>query len=357
MDENQSGASGTHREDSFDIAVRGYHRVQVQEYMARSNQLIATLEQHLAVARADLQRAQSEADEVKGELDRVRSEEPQAKPVHEEISERLSQILKLANEEAAQERQKADSEIASLRSNAQDQAARELAEARREAEETVRVARETGERELAEARREATAAMQHAKEEADRLRLASVRQTQELLDEAQRRASAVNDVSHQRLETLTATHGEAVLRLSQIRDVLADLLDRDTEAGSLAQVVEAVVHAPRPVEEPLTAPALAPLEDPTPLPEPSSSSAPAPAAAPAPSYSSYLSEETVTTEPVAAAAPAAGDEVDGALADAELDEEDDLSTPDRLDDVIYPTSSGASPIDLRERRARSQGTE
>jgi hypothetical protein len=241
MDENLPGTPGTHREDSFDIAVRGYHRGQVQEYMARSSQLLATLEQHLAVARADVQRAKADADTAKAEMEALRSKQAESKPVHQEVSSRLSQILKLAAEEADQERATAESEIAALRAESNAEAEKLVAEARAEAEDHVNTARRTAESELAQARATAESDLRRAREEADRLRLASVRQTQNLLDEARRRAGAVNEVSNHRLETLTATHGEAVLRLGQIRDVLADLLDRDSAAGSLAEVVEAVL--------------------------------------------------------------------------------------------------------------------
>ena len=241
MDENLPVTPGTHREDSFDIAVRGYHRGQVQEYMARSSQLLATLEQHLAVARADVQRAKSEADEARAETERLRTQQVESKPVHQEVSGRLSQILKLAAEEADQERATAEAEIAKLRAESNAAAEQAIAQARAQAEEVVTTAHRTAEAELAEARSTADSDLKRAREEADRLRLASVRQTQNLLDEARRRAGAVNEVSNHRLETLTATHGEAVLRLGQIRDVLADLLDRDSAAGSLAEVVEAVL--------------------------------------------------------------------------------------------------------------------
>jgi hypothetical protein len=242
MDENLPVTPGTaHRDDSFDIAVRGYNRQQVMEYMSRSNQLLATLEQHLAVARADVHRARSEAEQAQAEVAQLRSEQLETKPVHEEVSGRLSQILRLAAEEADQERATAEAEIAKLHSESKAEAEGMLAEARAEAEHDLAEARETAERELTEARTVAERDLRAAREEADRLRMASVRHAEELLDDAQRRAGAVNEVSNQRLETLTATHGEAVLRLGQIRDVLADLLDRDAAAGSLAQVVEAVI--------------------------------------------------------------------------------------------------------------------
>ena len=255
MDDKLPISAQTHREDSFDTAVRGFNRQQVLEYMARSSQLLASLEQNLAVARADVQRARSEAARAEAEAEALRTAPVETKPVHEEVSGRLSQILRLAAEEADQDRATANEEITKLRlesqaeserliNEARAEAERELAEARDTAERELAEARDTAERELTEARDTAEDELRNAREEAERIRLASEEQSAELLDDAARRAGAVNEVSDQRLDTLTATHGEAVLRLGQIRDVLADLLDRDAAAGSLADVVEAVIAPP-----------------------------------------------------------------------------------------------------------------
>lgn len=264
MDDKLPISAQPHREDSFDTAVRGFNRQQVLEYMARSSQLLASLEQNLAVARADVQRARSEAARAEAEAEQLRAAQVEAKPVHEEVSGRLSQILRLAAEEADQDRATANEEITKLRlesqaeserliNEARAEAERELAEARDTAEHELAQARETAERELNEARDTAEDELRTAREEAERIRLNSEAQSAELLDEAARRAGAVNEVSDQRLDTLTATHGEAVLRLGQIRDVLADLLDRDAAAGSLSDVVEAVMapaQAQREIEQP-----------------------------------------------------------------------------------------------------------
>jgi F0F1-type ATP synthase membrane subunit b/b' len=266
MDDKLPIAAPNYREDSFDTAVRGYNRQQVLEYMSRSSQLLASLEQKLAVARADVQRARSETERAEAEAERLRAAQIEAKPVHEEVSGRLSQILRLAAEEADQERALADEEITKLRADSQAESERlisearaeaeqELAEARDTAERELAAARETAERELADARARAEADVRAAQEEAERIRIASEEHSTALLDDAARRAGAVNEVSDQRLDTLTATHGEAVLRLGQIRDVLADLLDRDAAAGSLAEVVDAVM-APPPGVRPTSRPEL-----------------------------------------------------------------------------------------------------
>ena len=259
MDDKLPISGQTIREDSFDTAVRGYNRQQVLEYMSRSSQLLASLEQNLAVARADAQRARADAERAQAEVEQLRAQQIEAKPVHEEVSGRLSQILRLAAEEADQDRANANAEIAKLRAESQAEAQRmvnearaeaerELAEARDTAERELTEARNTAERELAEAQATAEEELQAAQDEAERIRIASEQQSAEVLDDAARRAGAINEVSDQRLDTLTATHGEAVLRLGQIRDVLADLLERDVAAGSLADVVEAVMAPPRRAE-------------------------------------------------------------------------------------------------------------
>lgn len=247
MNQNLTVDTGTDHEDTFDTAMRGYHRGQVQDYVAHANQRLATLEQQLAVARADAEQARSEADQANREVERLGAVAAETKPAHQAVSDRLSEILRLAAEEADQERETAEAEIAAMHRAAEEQAAQVLADANAEVEQLVGRARQAAESDLESARETAERELGEARNEADRLRLAAVRQTQELLDEAQRRADAVNEISGQRLETLTATHDEAVLRLGQIRDVLADLLQSDEATGSLASVVDEAVASAAPV--------------------------------------------------------------------------------------------------------------
>ncbi len=342
MDEKLPVTPGpTHREDSFDVAVRGYNRQQVMDYMTRAGQLQAALEQQLADARAAVAEARAETDRSRLELAAQQAAAAESKPVHEEVSGRLSQILRLAAEEADQERAKADDEIAKLRADTKADVEQMLAEAHAQAEHELATARQTADAELTEAREEADTTLTAAREEADRLRMASVRQTQELLDEAQRRAGAVNEVSTQRLETLTATHGEAVLRLGQIRDVLADLLERDAAAGSLAQVVEAVISPPKAEVQP----SAQELDDRI-------------AGSLADDELAAESDDVATPDDLAATVAVESVEIDrsdlaglepdveGSAADAELDAEDDEHSPAR------PGLTPVADVDIREPRIR-----
>ncbi|MDP9827451.1 ATP synthase F0 subunit B [Kineosporia succinea] len=250
--------------------MRGFNRQQVMEYMARTHELLTTLERQLAVARADGQRARAGAEAAVAEAERLRAQVeelnsvPKPQPVHAELSDRMAQILRLANEEAEQERSRASDEIIRLRQDTQAEAERIVTQARAEAEREVEqargtavqelnIARDTASRELADARQtaehelnraraEAEITITSARTEADQLRLDSVRHAEHLIDDAQRRSGAVNGLAAQRLDALTGTHGEAVSRLAQIRDVLSQLLVADASAGSLSAAVEAAMN-------------------------------------------------------------------------------------------------------------------
>jgi chromosome segregation ATPase len=251
MEETSSVPTVTRCDDAFDIAVRGYNRAQVQGYVACTSHLLASLEEDLAAAREDAQRAWAAADQAEGEVQRVRALSAEPRPVHQEISDRLAQILTLAAEEADQERAAVKAEMEAMKRTSEEQAAQKLADADAEAQRLVDEARQTAESELSTARKTADRELGEARKAAEHLRSAALQKTRELLDDARRRADAVNGSSHQRLEALAATHEEATRRLGEIGDMLTDLLQRDKAAGSLTSVVEAVVASTSPVPKDL----------------------------------------------------------------------------------------------------------
>ncbi|MBT0768082.1 hypothetical protein KIH74_04060 [Kineosporia sp. J2-2] len=238
--------------------------------MTRTHDLLTTLERQLAVARAEGQRARAGADAAVAEAQRLRNENeelraaPKPVPVHTEVSDRMAQILRLANEEAEQERNRARDDIARVQSETKAEierllaqthaeAEREIEQARALARQELNSARETANREMTEARQTAEADLSRARAEAeititsarteaDQLRLDSVRHAEHLIDDAQRRSGAVNGLAAQRLDALTATHSEALVRLTQIRDVLGQLIGADAAAGSLSAAVEAAMN-------------------------------------------------------------------------------------------------------------------
>ena len=112
--------------EEFEMQMRGYSRRQVDDFVARRNNEIRELEQRLA-------RTLDDSEHLRRELSTVRQQALAGRPAHEEVSERISQILKLADDEAHAQKSKADEDIAKQRADAQQESDRVRAEAREQA--------------------------------------------------------------------------------------------------------------------------------------------------------------------------------------------------------------------------------
>lgn len=304
------------RDDSFDVARRGYEKRQVDDFVARSRNQIRDLQERLA-------RALDDVEQTRRELTAAR-EAATTKPQHEELSDRLAQILKLADEEAEAKKAVVEGEIEENRKRAEAELEKSLAEAREHAERVVTAARE-----------QAQQMITSAKEESERLRTDSEQRAHRALSEAESRAAAINEHADRRLETLTSTHGEAIRRMTEIQTTLADLLRRDAAAGPLdhtqappADAQETAGQPPRPA-----------------MPEPEPELVHAEAVAPAPGR----------LEPVQAddqpAAVADEDETDLRAADDGVD--DEVSTAEEYD-RDYAVASETDETDGEESDDPSQ---
>lgn len=236
MEEQNSTFTSVLREDTFEVVVRGYNKRQVHEYMSRTRRQVKDLEDKLRRANESLDQARLELEEAR--------KSPATRPAHEEVSDRLSMILKLADEEADQRRQNAGEEIARMRELAEQDAQRVVDEARRQAERIVTDAKEESDRDLAGARDEAQRLLQTSSAESERTLTDAQRRAKSLLEQTETRASAINEVLSNRLMALTSTHAEAVRRLSEMRDTMAGLLDDDAAGGPLVAAVEAAMAQP-----------------------------------------------------------------------------------------------------------------
>src|ERR1700753_1934942 len=148
MNDNSDLLPNLVHEDAFEVQMRGYSRRQVDEFVARCRSQIRDLEQRLA-------RALDEGEELRRDLTTARQEALGAKPAHEEVSERIAQILKLADDEARTQKSKAHEDIARQRNDAQTEADKTRAEAREQAERMLTAAQEQAERALTPAPSEA----------------------------------------------------------------------------------------------------------------------------------------------------------------------------------------------------------
>src|SRR6202522_1401767 len=145
MNDNSDLLPNLAHEDAFEMQMRGYSRRQVDEFIARCRSQIRDLEQRLA-------RALDDGEELKRDLATARQQALGAKPAHEEVSERIAQILKLADDEARSQKSKAQDEIGQQRNEAQAESERVRTEAREQAERMLTAPQEPAERAITGAR-------------------------------------------------------------------------------------------------------------------------------------------------------------------------------------------------------------
>ena len=250
-------------EDQFKQEMRGYNRREVDETVAALRLHIRSVEDGKRDMEDRLSQALDELERLRLELSAARSN---GKPPHEEISERIREILKLADDEASSQRSKAEDEIGKLRAEAQADTSKMRTEAKAETDRTRAEAHEQAERLLSAAQEQADNSVSQAKSEADNTRKSANTEAQSLiadaskqaetavataksqakqqLDEATARATAIHDGAERRLNLLMSRHTEAVRRLTEIRDVVTTLVAGEADRGSLeVEVARAVAAA------------------------------------------------------------------------------------------------------------------
>jgi cell division septum initiation protein DivIVA len=227
--------------EEFEMQMRGYSRRQVDDFVARRNNEIRELEQRLS-------RSLEDSEHLRRELSTVRQQALSGRPAHEEVSERIAQILKLADDEAKDQKNKADDDIAKQRTEAHQESERVRADAREQAERMLTAAQEQAERTISAARNEADKTRTAARTEADRLTsdtrkkadqaLAQAKsQAKKVLDEATARATAIHDGAERRLNLLSTRHTDTVRRLTDILDGVQGLVAAEAARMSLEEEV------------------------------------------------------------------------------------------------------------------------
>jgi hypothetical protein len=239
--------------------VRGYNRQQVDNYVAWRTGQVRELESRLSQSIAEIEHLrQGLAD----------AQLTARRPAHEEISERVGQILKLAADEAKSEREHgmsdandvrdaAKAETEKLRSDVKQEVDRLKTEAQERAERMLTVAQEQADRAVSAARAEAdemvstanAAAEQtvsEANQHAENTVGAALAQAKQQLDEATSRATAIHDGAERRLNLLISRHTETVRRLTEIRDVVTSLVSGEVSRGSLEDEVNRALGAQQP---------------------------------------------------------------------------------------------------------------
>ena len=244
MSENPDLVPGLAQDDQFEVQMRGYSRRQVDEFVARSRSHARDLEERLS-------RALDEVERLRREVSTARQSSSGGKP-HEELSDRMRQILKLADDEAAAQKTRANDEVTKQRADAQQAADRARAEAKEQSDRMLTAAQEQAEQTIASSRAEAEKTRTNARTEAERMISESRKnadnttsaakvQARQTLDEATARASAIHDGAERRLDLLKNRHAEAMRRLTEIRDVVTDLVAHDDAKGTMDEEVDKTV--------------------------------------------------------------------------------------------------------------------
>ncbi len=260
MSEQSHLSSDLGHDDQFEREMRGYSRRAVDEYVAALRIDLRGLEDGKRDLEDRLSQALDETERLKLELSAARSSD---KKPHEEISERIGQILKLADDEAKSQRTKAEEEIGKLRADAQADTTKLRSEAKADTDRSRAEAHEQAERMLSAAQEQADNTVATAKSEAETARKSATAEAQQVvadaskqaetavataksqakqqLDEATARATAIHDGAERRLNLLMSRHTEAVRRLTEIRDVVTSLVAGEADRGSLEDEVARIV--------------------------------------------------------------------------------------------------------------------
>ena len=217
------------------MQLRGYSRRQVDEFVARCRSQVRELEERLG-------RSLDDGEQLRQEVKALRQQALGNRPAHEEVSERISQILKLADDEAKAQKTRADDDIKKQLADAQQEADRTKKEARDQAEHMLTAAQEQAERAISTARAEADktrnaacAEADHttgdARKKAESVLVSAKSQANQTLDEATARATAIHDGA-ERLNLLSTRHSETIRRLTEILDGVS----RSGHGGDVAPV-------------------------------------------------------------------------------------------------------------------------
>jgi cell division septum initiation protein DivIVA len=236
--------------------VRGYNRQQVDNYVAWRTGQVRELESRLSQSLAEIERLRHDLADARQSARR---------PPHEEISERVGQILKLAAEEAKSDREhgmadandlrdaaKAETEklrsdvkheVDRLKTEAQERAERMLTAAQEQADRAVAAARTESEEMVSTAHAAAELTVSEANQHAESTVNSAMAQAKQQLDDATSRATAIHDGAERRLNLLISRHTETVRRLTEIRDVVTGLVSGEVSRGSLEDEVNRALGA------------------------------------------------------------------------------------------------------------------
>ena len=187
MSEHHDFHADVSQDDQFEKEMRGYSRRQVDEFVARARSQARELENR----KKELSRALDDNERLRLELSSARQAFDE-KPAHAEISERVGQILKLADDEAQAQKSRAAEEIMKLRVDAKEETDKLRADAKQETERFRTEAHQQAERMLGAAQEQAQNSIAAARTEAEKTRTAARTEAERSVGEAHKQAETTH---------------------------------------------------------------------------------------------------------------------------------------------------------------------
>src|SRR5919202_275948 len=220
----------------FETVIRGYHKRQVEDYVAWLQEQVSAVKAELLDARRELAVAREDLVDTKAQL--------QTRPQHEEVSLRMAQILRLAEEEAQQERDAAAMQAGGVLEQARAEAHASLEAAQQAAAEIVERARRESDDALAGARAEANRLVDTARQQAEATMSDARERAERVLADADRRTEQITTLQQKRLSAVLGAHEDVISRLEAVRGVIGEVLVQDRDLGDPASEVDPAALPP-----------------------------------------------------------------------------------------------------------------
>jgi cell division septum initiation protein DivIVA len=185
-------------EDHFDVVMRGYDRRQVDERVAQLRSRSQELERRLEAAQTD-------AADAWREVESFRQAATHAPPTAQQLGDRITGLLRLADEEATARRSAAKVDADRLTKEAEERTKQALSEA----EERAR----------------------------------------KVLSDAEEKSRRIDIDARRRIDSLERHHSDLVQRMTRMRDVLVDLLGQERAASEAAKPAPSSAPAGQPGAE------------------------------------------------------------------------------------------------------------
>jgi peptidoglycan DL-endopeptidase CwlO len=227
---SQPGHGDRDAGNRFETVMRGYDKRQVEDYVAWLGEQLSAMQADLTETRRKLDAAREDSAALRQQL--------QTRPPHEQVSARMAEILRLAQEEAEQEREKAAEQAADILEQTQAKAAEVIEEARSDAAQMTRETQGQCEDQLASAQAKVAQLLETAQRQAEATLTEAGERSRRVLTDVDQRSRQITSLQQRRLAAVLAAHHDVKQRLEDAGRLIDEQLGQDREQGDPAAAVD-----------------------------------------------------------------------------------------------------------------------